>query len=283
MGVDEKALGQRLQKARQRAGLTQQELCQKAGLSYSTLAKIERGAIKAPSIFTVAAIVAATGATFEKLLDIKLGNADANSDKKVSKTGVKFVYFDLNNTVVRSYEKAFTKLAEESGKSLDAVEATYWRYNNPVCAGEMSMSSFNNYLSEQLGLSDVDWTQYYLNAVESTPGMDALVDWASQYYEVGLLSGTMPGLIAGLAKEGKINLTKFNKVIDSSEVGCLKADHRIFKLAQKASGVAANEILLVDDDRLALINADELGWQISAFNPYDPEESIARVKAHLEF
>jgi len=48
MGEDEKALGQRLQKARQNAGLTQQELCQKAGLSYSTLAKIERGAIKAP-------------------------------------------------------------------------------------------------------------------------------------------------------------------------------------------------------------------------------------------
>jgi transcriptional regulator with XRE-family HTH domain len=49
----EKALGKRLQEARQKAGLTQQQMCHKAGLSYSTLAKIERGAIKAPSIFTV--------------------------------------------------------------------------------------------------------------------------------------------------------------------------------------------------------------------------------------
>jgi transcriptional regulator with XRE-family HTH domain len=46
--LDEKGLGKRLQAARQKAGLTQQTLCQKAGLSYSTLAKIERGAIKSP-------------------------------------------------------------------------------------------------------------------------------------------------------------------------------------------------------------------------------------------
>ena len=51
--MNEKGLGLRLQKARKAAGLTQQELCQKSGLSYSTLAKIERGAIKSPSIFTI--------------------------------------------------------------------------------------------------------------------------------------------------------------------------------------------------------------------------------------
>ena len=44
--MNEKGLGHRLQQARQAAGLTQQALCQKAGLSYSTLTKIERGAIK---------------------------------------------------------------------------------------------------------------------------------------------------------------------------------------------------------------------------------------------
>jgi transcriptional regulator with XRE-family HTH domain len=67
--VDEKALGRRLQLARKRAGLTQQELCQKAGLSYSTLAKIERGAIRSPSAFTVAHIAAATGSRLDDLLD----------------------------------------------------------------------------------------------------------------------------------------------------------------------------------------------------------------------
>jgi transcriptional regulator with XRE-family HTH domain len=70
--MNEKALGRRLADARRKAGLTQQELCQKAGLSYSTLAKIERGAIKSPSVFTVAAIAAATGVPLDQMLDIEL-------------------------------------------------------------------------------------------------------------------------------------------------------------------------------------------------------------------
>src|SRR5438477_13070947 len=102
--MDEKALGRRLQLARRRAGLTQQELCQKAGLSYSTLAKIERGAIRSPSVFTVAAIAEATGIPIEKLLDIKKADAPAPTDaKKRSKSGVSFVYFDVNGTLARFF------------------------------------------------------------------------------------------------------------------------------------------------------------------------------------
>ena len=66
--MDEKGLGKRLQEARQAAGLTQQQLCQKANLSFSTLAKIERGAIKSPSIFTVRAIAEALNSTVDQLI-----------------------------------------------------------------------------------------------------------------------------------------------------------------------------------------------------------------------
>ena len=58
---DEERLGKRLQTARQAAGMTQQVLCQRANLSYSTLTKIERGAIKSPSIFTIQSIANVLG------------------------------------------------------------------------------------------------------------------------------------------------------------------------------------------------------------------------------
>src|SRR5437762_13685329 len=111
--MDERALGRRLQLARRRAGLTQQELCQKAGLSYSTLAKIERGAIRSPSVFTVAAIAGATQTPFEDLLDIQASGLKSPAPaepKKRSKTGVTFVYIDINGTLPRFYHKAFTYL-----------------------------------------------------------------------------------------------------------------------------------------------------------------------------
>src|SRR3954463_5732813 len=109
--MNEKELGKRLQLARKRAGLTQQELCQKAGLSYSTLAKIERGAIRSPSVFTVAHIAAATGTKIEDLLELTTGSSDSPAPvntKKRSKSGITFVYYDVNDTLVRFFHKAFS-------------------------------------------------------------------------------------------------------------------------------------------------------------------------------
>src|ERR1700749_226310 len=98
--MDEQGLGKRLQAARQAAGLTQQQLCQKANLSFSTLTKIERGAIKAPSIFTIQAIAGAVGLSLDQLVGASPALA---RDVHKTKSGVSFVYFDVNGCLVRFY------------------------------------------------------------------------------------------------------------------------------------------------------------------------------------
>src|SRR5207245_792996 len=108
--LNEKRLGKLLQEARRAAGMTQQALCQAANISYSTLAKIERGAIKAPSIFTVQTIAAALGLTLDELLGVQSG-ANSALPKKVSKSGIRFVYFDINGCLVHFFQQAFTKIA----------------------------------------------------------------------------------------------------------------------------------------------------------------------------
>src|ERR1044072_4500100 len=117
--MNEEKLGRRLQAARMRSGLTQQALCQQAGLSYSTLTKIERGAIKSPSIFTIQSIATALGVSLDELLE----HTTAGGTKKIrSKSGVSFVYFDINGCLVRFYHRAFTRLAAVSGAPADIVE-----------------------------------------------------------------------------------------------------------------------------------------------------------------
>lgn len=69
--MDEVGLGKQLQSIRTKAGLTQQALCQLANISYSTLAKIERGAIKSPSIFTIQSIAEALGVSMDQLLGLQ--------------------------------------------------------------------------------------------------------------------------------------------------------------------------------------------------------------------
>ena len=128
--MDEKGLGKRLQDARLAAGFTQQGLCQKSGLSYSTLAKIERGAIKAPSIFTIEKIAEVLGVSLDELIGTSRTSGKSLKKKHISKSGVRFVYFDINGCLVRFYHRAVAQIAHDCGESTDVVESILWHYND---------------------------------------------------------------------------------------------------------------------------------------------------------
>lgn len=275
------ALGKRLQQARQKAGLTQQELCAKAKLSYSTLAKVERGAIKAPSIFTIESIADVLGVTLDNLMG--RSNANTTDSKKLSKSGIRFVYFDINGCLVRFFHRAFTDLSAKTGVPLHKVEAAFWRYNDLLCRGEISFEQFNKKLAKEIAVETVDWAPYYLNAVEPIQEMHELLAWAGEHYRIGLLSNIMPGMIDAMRTAGSIPDVAYDVVIDSSEVHTIKPEAKIYEIAQEKAGVPANEILLVDDTRANLMAADQKGWSVLWFDDYNPAESAARVREILEF
>jgi putative hydrolase of the HAD superfamily len=284
--MDERALGRRLQLARRRAGLTQQELCQKAGLSYSTLAKIERGAIRSPSVFTVASIARATNTPLEDLLDVvgqELNSPALSAPKKRSKSGITFVYFDVNGVLVRFYHKAFTEIARQAGRSTDIIETLYWRYNDAAISGQMSIEDFNMALGQEFGIEGFDWAAYYLSNVEQMPNIKELVEWAAEHYEIGLISNTMPGFIEQLKQRKIIPDVNYKVIVDSSKVGMIKPDPKIYAVAQELAAVEPKEILTIDDSRSNLVAADRAGWHVVWFDEMDPQESVERARTTLEF
>lgn len=278
--MDERSLGKRLQQARQTAGLTQQQLCLKANLSFSTLTKIERGAIKAPSIFTIQAIAGALGLGLDELI----GQARDQSGRKLLKTksGVSFVYFDVNGCLVHFFQGAFSALAAATGAPADIIEATYWHYNDDVCRGVISLSDFNAKLAERLGVSSVDWQKHYLASIESVTEMQELLRWASERYRVGLLTNTMPGFLGAMRRSGQLPDLSYDAVIDSSEVATIKPEAKIYEIAAERAACPPQEILLIDDDRANVMAAEKLGWRVLWFDDARPEESVARVRQALE-
>ena len=281
--MDEKKLGKQLQEARQAAGLTQQQLCQKTGLSYSTLAKIERGAIKSPSIFTVSSIAEVVGASLDGLMAPHLKGPVASSNKKQSKSGVRFVYFDINGTLVRFFHAAFTNIAQDTGANADMIETTFWRFNDRVCSGEISLEEFNDIMAKQLGIDKFDWMFYYLTSIDSIEPVKDAVAWAAEHYEVGLMSNIMPGLIDALLQRKLIPDIPYSSIVDSSQVGAVKPENKIYEVAQQKAGDKPEEILLIDDSRTNLIAADKMGWHVLWFDDFKPDESVARIRAALEF
>ena len=279
--MDEVGLGKLLQDARRKAGLTQQELCHKAGLSYSTLAKIERGAIKSPSIFTIQSIAAALKTSLNDLLG-DTSSATGKTTKKRSKSGIRFVYFDINGCLVRFYHRAFTRIAEDSGQQSDVIETNFWHYNDAVCRGEISLDEFNRILGEQFEMAAFDCRVYYLDPIEPIKEMHDLVAWANEHYYVGLLSNIMPGLIETMLNQETLPPIEYAAIIDSSEVGAIKPEQRIYEIALEKSGVQPSEILLVDDSRTNIMAAERMGWRVLWFDDFRPDESADRVRAALE-
>lgn len=279
--ASEISLGKRLAEARRTAGITQQELCQKAGLSYSTLAKIERGAIKSPSIFTIQQIASVLQTSLDNLVGQQSHTSPALA-KKISKSGVSFVYFDVNGCLVRFFHRAFTKLAEETGASSDAIEAAFWHYNDAVCKGQMSLEEFNSALSAKLGIEAIKWEHFYISSLSPINEMHQLVQWAAQHYGVGLITNIMPGMVDALMQKGLIPSINYSAIIDSSQVGSVKPEEKIYEIAEEKAGVPATELLLVDDSRANLMPASRRNWHVLWFDDYNPSESVKRVQKVLE-
>jgi putative hydrolase of the HAD superfamily len=278
--MDEKGLGKRLQAARQAAGLTQQQLCQRANLSFSTLTKIERGAIRAPSIFTVQSVAGALGLSLDELV----GAVSPALLRKLSKTksGVSFVYFDVNGCLVHFYQRAFAKLAAASGATSDTVETAFWHYNDDACRGTMSMHDFNSYLAERLGVRSVDWQKEYMETVEPVNEMQELLKWASEHYKVGLLTNIMPGFLSTMMRQGSLPKLAYDAIVDSSEVGAIKPEPKVYEIAQQRAGCPPGEVLLIDDSRANLMAAEKAGWHVLWFDDARPEEAVERVRIVLE-
>ncbi len=290
--TEERRLGQVLAAARKNAGLTQQGLCHKSGLSYSTLAKIERGAIKAPSVFTIKHLAATMGVSLDELLrDVSTGKsakpaAAAESEKpagkRVSKNGVRFVYFDMNGCLVlSSVTKAAQLLAQDSGVTPDVIETIFWQYNNDVGRGDKSIDELNTVLAERVNML-VDWNKYYLAAVEATPGIAELVEWVAENYHIGILTNTLPGLVHPMLENGTLPRVAYDAIIDSSEVHALKPEPEMFHIAADRAGMPPHEILLIDDDPLNLSAAGRLGWQTISFHAYQAADSIVAVSTALQ-
>lgn len=279
--MDEQGLGKRLQEARQKAGLTQQQLCSQANLSFSTLTKIERGAIKSPSIFTIQSIAGALGVGLDELVGVPQAGL---AGRKLHKTqsGAGFIYFDVNGCLVHFYQRAFAKLAEATGVRSDIVESAFWHFNDDVCRGTLTLHDFNAKLAERLGVESVNWQEFYMDTVEPITQMQELLDWAAQRYKVGLLTNTMPGFLSAMRRNKQLPTLPYDAVIDSSEVGAIKPETRMYEIAQEHAGVPAEEILLIDDSRANLMAAEKLGWHVLWFDDSRPQESAERAREVLE-
>lgn len=275
MNSKHKSLGDSIQERREACGLTQDELSDRAGLAYSTLAKIERGVVKNPSVFTIAALANALSCSIEELLKIETAK-QTNIGR-----GDTFLFCDLNGVLVRFFHKAFVSIAERNELTVDKVETAFWHYNDAANRGEMTLEQFNTVMAEHLGIKEFDWHTSYLASIEPITAMHRCLEEIVKIHRVGILSNIHSGLITKLRERKLLPDIDYACIVDSSEVHAIKPEQKMYEIAQEMAGAKGDQILFVDDSRANLIAAERLGWRVMWFDDYRPEDSVKRLKEAL--
>ena len=209
--MDERGLRQALQAARQAAGLTQQQLCGLANLSFSTLTKISAGPLRPPRSLLSSRLPARCTSAWT----IWSANLPCCNLTK-TKRGVSFIYFDVNGCLVHFYQRAFAEISRLHDIPSDIVETAFWHYNDDACRGVLTLTDFNAKLAERLGVKSIDWQKHYLETVEPITEMQDLLKWAAERYKVGLLTNIMPGLLGAMIRSQIVPNLQYDAIIDSS-------------------------------------------------------------------
>lgn len=275
--ADIKRLGSSIQHFRKIKGLTQDDLSDRARIAYSTLAKIERGAIKNPSVFTVHNLAQGLGLSVEELIT---GVKEPSLPVTEKDQAIKFIYFDVNGVLVRFYQRGFVSLAKECNVPVEKVENSFWHYNDAVNRGDISEEKFDRLLALNLGVKKkISWKEHYLKAAQPIKEMHSVAKKLAKEYPVGLLTNIFPGFLESMIEAKKLPNIKYKTIIDSSEVKSIKPEPKIFQIAEDRCGYTGTDIMFIDDSRTNLIAAEKLGWNVMWFDDYRPEESAKRVSA----
>lgn len=266
-------LGARIAECRRKASLSQEQLAERAKVSYSTLSKIERGAIRHPSVFTVADIAKA----LEINIDILLQHSQP-SGKRKAKSQISFIYFDVHGVLVTNWQRAFTALGSRFNVDPHVLEMAFWRYNDMTGRGHISVKEFEIALSRnlQLEVERLPFEEVYFESLRPNKEVHALLFELSKTYQIGLFTNIFPGFLEKLIKQGAVPDIDYAAIAESCEVGAVKPENAIYDYAQAEAGINSEHILLIDDTRANLDTAEHLGWQTYWF---DETRGISCVKA----
>jgi len=201
----------------------------------------------------------------------------------VGPAAIEAVIFDLGRVLVQVdvLKLARQVLADRPGQDPRALIERVM--NDPVMAahntGRIGSRQFHATLCATLGL-DVEYerfTQMWCGVFAPMPGMVELVDCLRSRVRLGLLSDTDPLHWGFLRKEYPF-LAWFETPTLSYEVGVMKPDPRIFRLAATNVASPCERCLYIDDLPTNAAGAQAVGMQTLVFKD---AQTLARDLAQL--
>jgi len=194
-------------------------------------------------------------------------------------TGVDAVIFDLGNVLISVNEqRAIDRFAARTGKTPAEIQAYFFTTSHAteLSLGKMTKRQFHRVVSHDLGFTgDYDelaliWSDIF---EPITPMIELAQSLATRRPRL-ILSNTNV-IHADFFLERYPWINEFDGVILSHEVGLLKPDAAIYRLAVQQTGLPAERVVFIDD-----LNANVQGAQVAglqAFQHQSPEQTRAEL------
>jgi len=110
--------------------------------------------------------------------------------------------------------------------------------------------------------------------------MHELAKKIAKKYKVGILSNYYRNFFEEATRQKFIPKIDFSYKIISAEVGHMKLEPEIYKIADERCGYSGEEIFFIDDKKENLFTAAKMGWRTFLFDYQNPEklcEEIGRI------
>jgi putative hydrolase of the HAD superfamily len=197
---------------------------------------------------------------------------------------IRAVYFDLGGVIVRTGDREpRTKLAERLGMSYEELAKAVFENESSLRASLGAISPQEHWADviQRLGLplSEADSVRQEFFAGD-TLDLDLINFLRSLHpkYRTGLLSNAWSDMREYLVGQ-KID-DAFDQLIISAEVGIMKPDLRIYRLALEKLGVAPAEAIFVDDSIVNIEGARAVGMYAIQFTR--PDQTLEELKKLLQ-
>lgn len=194
---------------------------------------------------------------------------------------VEFAYFDLGN-VVFTFKGGLEEIATRYERPYIDVEAVFLQYDDEICRGHMTPQElWGKYQSElNLGNESLNFAEFWTShfaPIRETLGLLSILE--AHKFPIGIISNIYPGIFELITQKGVIPPIDWKSKVLSCEIGSVKPEENIYKVAEQNIETPSNKILLIDDKTDFLTPAKQRGWQILQFDPTNPGKSVSEIQS----
>ncbi|GAB95025.1 putative hydrolase of the HAD superfamily [Kineosphaera limosa] len=178
--------------------------------------------------------------------------------------------FDLYGVLLRTQDAdGLARIEQATGHSGEEFWAAYWGCRHGYDAGTMSAHEYWAAVGDQLGAPIRDVEQAHEQDLRSWMGSDPeMIAYVTGLIGDGVRVALLSNIPVELAERVLVSfdwLARFEPLILSGRTGLAKPDPRLFERAVEATGVAAGDILFIDDRLENVEAAQSVGLQGHVF------------------